>query len=293
MENGVWRHRPRGSLDPKRSQIHTRASFGKLLSSRPHYLGRKFAFNVCAHLFASGDKVGGGDKEITRSETSGELNFRAVEFSGRNNTFQENGDWCVASQTLRPLDPKGSRNTHPCFFLKIVKLTAPLFGKEIRRMIFSVTTLNDFKWPLRQRNNNRSKTSGELNFRAAVSPGRSNTFQANGEWCVASQTPGPLDHKRSRNTHPSFGKLLSARPHYLGRRFAEQRNNNLSETSGELNFSAIAFQGRSNPFRENGEWRHKPQGLWIIRDPKIHIRASFGKLLSSRPHYLGRRFAEW
>ncbi|GIY26242.1 hypothetical protein CEXT_202651 [Caerostris extrusa] len=38
--------------------------------------------------------------------------------------------------------------------------------------IFSVTTRNDFKGPLRQRNNNRSETSGELSFRAIVLSGK-------------------------------------------------------------------------------------------------------------------------
>ncbi|GIY15314.1 hypothetical protein CDAR_116631 [Caerostris darwini] len=121
QENGE-RHRPQGPWIIKDPEIHTRAPFGKLLSSRPHYLGRRFA----------------EQRNNNRSETSGELNFRAIVFKGRSNTLQENGDWCVASQTPGPLDRKTSPN--PCFFRKAIQFRAPLFGKEIRRMVMCVST---------------------------------------------------------------------------------------------------------------------------------------------------------
>ncbi|GIX67125.1 hypothetical protein CEXT_723891 [Caerostris extrusa] len=97
-----------------------------------------------------------------------------------------------------PLDHKRSRNSHPCFFRKTVKFTAPLFGKEIRRMVmYKEITI-------------APKTSGELNFRAIVFLGRNNTLKKteNGAWRHRPQgykrSPRPRDHKRS----PKFPSVL-------------------------------------------------------------------------------------
>ncbi|GIY26241.1 hypothetical protein CEXT_202641 [Caerostris extrusa] len=49
---------------------------------------------------------------------------------------EENDVWPHRPQG--PLNQRRSQNTHPCFFRKTVKFPAPLFGKEIRRMVMCV-----------------------------------------------------------------------------------------------------------------------------------------------------------